>query len=31
MTSEGGMHLHFTVCPVRDEISVGKIILGRHF
>ena len=21
MTSEEGMHLYFTICPVRDEIS----------
>ena len=24
MTSEVGMHLHFTVCPVRDDFAPGN-------
>ena len=31
MTSEVGMHLYFTVCPVRDEISEGKSSLKEDF
>ena len=31
MTSEPGMHLYFTICPVRDEISEGESSLGEDF
>lgn len=24
MTSELGMHLHFTICPVRDDFATGN-------
>ena len=31
MTSEMGMHLYFTICPVRDEISGEESSLRENF
>lgn len=31
MTSELGMHLHFTICPVRDDISGEESSLEEDF
>ena len=31
MTSEQGMHLYFTICPVRDEISGEESSLEEDF
>ena len=31
MTSELGMHLYFTICPVRDDISGDESSLGDIF
>ena len=31
MTSKPGMHLYFTICPVRDEISGDESSLGEDF
>ncbi|MDY2948383.1 MAG: hypothetical protein SOS94_00510, partial [Lachnospiraceae bacterium] len=31
MTSEQGMHLYFTICPVRDEISGDESSLEEDF
>lgn len=31
MTSELGMHLYFTICPVRDEISGEESSLEENF
>ena len=31
MNSKQGMHLYFTICPVRDEICGGESSLGEDF
>ena len=31
MTSKQGMHLYFTICPVRDEIREGESSLEENF